>query len=282
MSVETAFAEALRAAVLKRVNLECCVPAVGGIHGILTTTRIQYQDSNLLGRQHEYFLWLGQQGPLEISVQFYENVSGHWRLFAYTKHGMLFSVNLTTVKADGDGLAIQQTLTIISRQLTSTQRESNRDALVQCLQGLGYQVDDRNRVYLGTFDGASRTFLDTTAVAFIRDFVVLAVVKGHFMANKGYTLPGLRVERATPAPELLGQSGRTRAVPLALRYRVLERDRRCRGCGATPETAMLHVDHIMPFSQGGRTVESNLQTLCAACNLGKGNRSSTDLRRPVE
>lgn len=91
----------------------------------------------------------------------------------------------------------------------------------------------------------------------------------------------MRVERETPAPELLGASGRARAVPLALRYRVLERDRRCLNCGATAETAKLHVDHKTPFSLGGRTIESNLQTLCADCNLGKGNRSSTDLQRPV-
>ena len=57
-----------------------------------------------------------------------------------------------------------------------------------------------------------------------------------------------------------------------LRYRVLERDHfRCVRCGASAaDGAKLHVDHIVPVSRGGKTVMSNLQTLCEACNLGKG------------
>ena len=34
----------------------------------------------------------------------------------------------------------------------------------------------------------------------------------------------------------------------------------------------LHVDHIVPVSRGGKSVMSNLQTLCEDCNCGKGNR----------
>jgi len=33
----------------------------------------------------------------------------------------------------------------------------------------------------------------------------------------------------------------------------------------------LHVDHIEPWSRGGKTIEENLQTLCEKCNLGKSN-----------
>ena len=279
MGIEATFAQAMRSAVLKRINLDCCVPAITGVRGILTTTKIQYQESNLLGREHEYFFWLPDQEPLEVSVQFYENTAGHWRLFAYTSRGMLFSVNLTTATADSNGVVVEQTLTIISRNLDTEQREQNRTALAQCLHGMGYDIRGGRKVYLGTFDGNAARFLDTTAVAFVRDFVTLAIVKGHFMANKGYVLPGLRVERATPKSALLGHGGRNRPIPAALRFRVLERDRRCLACGATAEFgARLHVDHIEPYSLGGRTVESNLQTLCGDCNVGKGNRSSADFR----
>lgn len=279
MGVETAFAQVVRTAGLTRINLDCCTPPLVGVRGILTTTKIMYQQSNLIGREHEYFFWLRDHGPLEVSVQFYANTAGHWRLFAYTTRGMLFSVNLTTATEDASGVVVEQTLTIRSRSLEAGQREQNRDALVRCLQGMGYEIRGGHRVYLGTFDGGTGTFLDTTAVAFVRDFVVLAITKGHFMANKGYVLPGLRVERAAPKPALLGQDGQNRVVPAALRFRVLERDRRCLACGITPESgARLHVDHIEPYSLGGRTVESNLQTLCADCNVGKGNRSSADFR----
>ncbi|MBI3662399.1 MAG: HNH endonuclease [Acidobacteria bacterium] len=48
----------------------------------------------------------------------------------------------------------------------------------------------------------------------------------------------------------------------------------CRACGASPALRpgiALHVDHIIPWSRGGDTIDENLQTLCDACNLGKSN-----------
>lgn len=66
-----------------------------------------------------------------------------------------------------------------------------------------------------------------------------------------------------------------RAVPLKLRLRVLSRDKfRCVLCGRTPALhagVVLHVDHIVPFSKGGRTAEANLRSLCAQCNWGRGS-----------
>lgn len=65
-----------------------------------------------------------------------------------------------------------------------------------------------------------------------------------------------------------------RSIPLALRYKILCRDNfRCVICGASPAKAIsveLHVDHIHPWSLGGRNGEDNLRTLCLQCNLGKG------------
>jgi hypothetical protein len=68
-------------------------------------------------------------------------------------------------------------------------------------------------------------------------------------------------------------------IGLALRYKVLTRDNfRCVACGnsrATDPMCKLHVDHILPFSKKGKTVESNLRSLCSKCNIGKGNRVET-------
>jgi len=60
----------------------------------------------------------------------------------------------------------------------------------------------------------------------------------------------------------------------SLRYDILKRDGfKCCICGATAKDgATLHVDHIIPVSKGGKTVPSNLQTLCERCNLGKSNK----------
>lgn len=69
-----------------------------------------------------------------------------------------------------------------------------------------------------------------------------------------------------------------RTIPLGLRYKVLNRNSfKCVKCGASPATdptCRLHIDHILPFSKGGKTTLENLQTLCENCNLGKGNRHS--------
>ena len=60
-----------------------------------------------------------------------------------------------------------------------------------------------------------------------------------------------------------------------MRFSVLSRDGfTCQSCGASPikdRGVELHVDHIIPWSKNGETVESNLQTKCQKCNLGKGN-----------
>lgn len=67
-----------------------------------------------------------------------------------------------------------------------------------------------------------------------------------------------------------------RDVPLGLRFRVLSRDRfKCILCGDHPARnpdCDLHVDHVTPWSKGGRTELGNLRTLCAQCNVGRGNR----------
>jgi len=67
-----------------------------------------------------------------------------------------------------------------------------------------------------------------------------------------------------------------RDVSLGLRFRILSRDRfKCVLCGDHPAKNAccdLHVDHIIPWSKGGQTEVGNLRTLCAQCNVGRGNR----------
>jgi hypothetical protein len=67
-----------------------------------------------------------------------------------------------------------------------------------------------------------------------------------------------------------------RRISLGLRFRVLHRDHfKCVLCGDHPARnpdCMLHVDHVIPWSRGGKSRESNLRTLCARCNIGRGDR----------
>ena len=67
----------------------------------------------------------------------------------------------------------------------------------------------------------------------------------------------------------------SRDINLRMRFLVMRRDHfKCCACGASPATdpsVVLHVDHVIPWAHGGKTVMENLQTLCNKCNLGKGN-----------
>lgn len=60
----------------------------------------------------------------------------------------------------------------------------------------------------------------------------------------------------------------------SLRYDILKRDGfRCKLCGRSANDGIkLHVDHIIPVSKGGKTISSNLRTLCSQCNLGKRDK----------
>lgn len=66
-----------------------------------------------------------------------------------------------------------------------------------------------------------------------------------------------------------------RDINLRLRFKVMKRDNfKCCICGASPSkdpNVELHIDHIIPWSKGGETLENNLQTLCSKCNFGKSD-----------
>ena len=276
------FRDALLDVRISKLSIDCCSPEIRGERGILTTFKIQYNDEsiNLLGREHEYRFLLPDGTCVPVSIQLYLNVQNHWRLFAYNRSGMLLSANLTLERESKDVVTLKQALIIKTRKgMDREKRKRVRGELVHCLRHLGYEIDSKNQITFGTFDGRKGYFLDTTAGAFMRSFSVAAVVKGHFMQNKGYKLPGLHYEKLTHPVDASSRKNRGRSIPDGLRYQVLERDRQCLACGATPQSGVkLHVDHITPFSQGGLTELGNLQTLCAQCNLGKGNRSTQDFR----
>ena len=64
-----------------------------------------------------------------------------------------------------------------------------------------------------------------------------------------------------------------------LREQILNRDNytccNCKNSIQKEPNLLLEIDHIIPVSKGGRTEESNLQTLCWRCNREKGNKIIT-------
>lgn len=70
----------------------------------------------------------------------------------------------------------------------------------------------------------------------------------------------------------------TRNIPLKLRLKVFRRDDyKCQICGKSPAIrhgVVLHIDHIVPFAKGGKSILDNLRTLCSECNIGRGSDES--------
>lgn len=79
----------------------------------------------------------------------------------------------------------------------------------------------------------------------------------------------------SPTPEQKNISKTERNPSWRLRFLVMSRDKfACRFCGASPAkdpSVNLHIDHIIPWSKGGKTILPNLQTLCDQCNVGKSD-----------
>ena len=74
-------------------------------------------------------------------------------------------------------------------------------------------------------------------------------------------------------------TNRIKVMP-GIRWQVFKRDNwRCVACGrSADDNVILHVDHIIPRSKGGKDEIDNYQTLCEACNIGKSNKDDTNLR----
>lgn len=249
---------------------------ISGHRGIQTISRIQYNWSpiNLLGRDLEYTFHISPEHKVEISLQLYENIMNHWRLFAFCKKGLLISVNLTLLREHGQQFTVSQTLSLAVHNMTSKERTSRTADLCRILKNIGMEVDDNHRLILGTFNTATGNFIDTSSKVFLRSFLTAALIKGHFMGNKGYALHGLPKQSQFGPSEKRVFKGRS--IPLGLRYQVLLRaNSKCVRCGRGVKDGLkLHVDHRIPVSQGGLTELANLRVLCSDCNSGKGDRFS--------
>jgi hypothetical protein len=65
------------------------------------------------------------------------------------------------------------------------------------------------------------------------------------------------------------------AIPRAIRDQVFKRDLgACQYCRLVQigQSSVFHINHIIPKSKGGLTVESNLALQCPYCSLSKSNR----------
>jgi 5-methylcytosine-specific restriction endonuclease McrA len=85
--------------------------------------------------------------------------------------------------------------------------------------------------------------------------------------------PDMYVVRVPAVIRLLGKVGRKKAVKFS-RLNLLTRDRHtCQYCGDRKPTNELNYDHVVPRSQGGKTVWENIVMACYGCNSLKRDRT---------
>ena len=108
-----------------------------------------------------------------------------------------------------------------------------------------------------------------------RFFVMECLECGHIYFANGCDIWLRKCPACQVRNKKLSANKTNRRISDKLRYQVLKRDNfKCCACGASPAknaSVELHVDHVVPWSKGGETTLDNLQTLCAKCNLGKGD-----------
>lgn len=145
---------------------------------------------------HSYVFEL-HDGPLFLSVELEKNEK-HWRLYARTdRRGefaagkMVFSLNLTLADDAEDKLTLQQRLRVSTQDMLPEDRLAAVNSLASRLRGLGLDVTPERDITFPTFKVQTRRFVGASTSAFIRDFVITGVIKGHYMDNKEYRLPGL-------------------------------------------------------------------------------------------
>lgn len=112
---------------------------------------------------------------------------------------------------------------------------------------------------------------------YVKTPYVVTDVESEFVCSFDYLKERYHVLRAigfeTTTAKYFAKNQRNLMTP-ELRRRIKIRDHyTCQECGKyMPDEVGLHIDHIIPVSKGGKTVESNLQVLCDKCNLRKNNR----------
>ena len=265
-----------------------------GTIGVKDTIQYNQAGLDLMDNEHEYTFPI-QDGDLQVSLQLYENVSGFYRLFCYTrigdKQGMTFSVNLTTEKESDNIIYLTQKIKFSERyegseQLAKAHRRQKHVVFCDLLRKLGLDVTENSDLILGIFDPVEEQLVNTSATKFLNDFIVVSILKGHFQGNKGYQLEILptynkldyiftgKDDEIENLPAKVVTNKSKRNIPLGLRYKVFKKDGfKCVACGCSvADGAKLHVDHKVPYSLGGLTELNNLQTLCSECNISKSNK----------
>ncbi|WP_160691671.1 hypothetical protein [Clostridium sp. C2-6-12] len=143
-------------------------------------------ETNFFGKELEFTIKRDRLS-IPISIQLYKNGAGYYRVFVYNNIGMLTSVNLSTGYSDEE-IDLEIQLKLSSRDMTKDDRQRYRDMLVADVEREGVEIRKLNTVYFGKYNVENNYFIDTTPEKFLEQLIKVAIIKGHYMKNKGYEL----------------------------------------------------------------------------------------------
>lgn len=84
---------------------------------------------------------------------------------------------------------------------------------------------------------------------------------------------------AEPFSETISGRNFSRNISRTAMMRVARRDNyKCQVCGESLLDSQIEFDHIIPYSKGGTSEESNIRVTCGPCNKKKSNKDIPGLR----
>lgn len=112
------------------------------------------------------------------------------------------------------------------------------------------------------------------------DWVELSRAKATFEPHAHDWIRTVHFQIAVPRiVRLLGYDRLPAADVKLNRRNLFARDQsRCQYCGHKFATSELTIDHVVPRSQGGRTIWDNVVCACVKCNVRKGGRTPDQAR----
>ena len=131
-----------------------------------------------------------------------------------------------------------------------------------------------------------RCEIDTQYVALMEWKIAEYETRNNFLANQIFSLvmeaQDTKLERLESQINILtdlvmnkkmaSTFKKNGCVDKRLRQKIILRDGMiCKNCNKHLIKGDVHIDHIIPLSKGGLSIESNLRVLCKACNLLKKN-----------
>jgi 5-methylcytosine-specific restriction endonuclease McrA len=148
------------------------------------------------------------------------------------------------------------------KEVLKLKKRSHREVLTICEEILKYGKSNKEIIKEHNLTKGIRAYQYIIKKSTMGEYSFSNIKKYYYLDNPEKLIKKIRK----------GTRTKNNIIGLKLRYEILERDNfRCITCGATPKKEKLHIDHIIPYSKGGKTTKNNLRCLCERCNIGKGD-----------